>query len=60
VSQLKRNPLHPPIATVTSAMTFNQKMVAKVLLLPFLGLLQHFFDVAFDRKSCSTTFDDRG
>jgi hypothetical protein len=28
-------------------------MVAKVLLLQFLGLLQHFFCVAFDRKSCS-------
>jgi hypothetical protein len=28
-------------------------MVAKVLLLPFLGLLQHFFSVAFDLKSCS-------
>jgi hypothetical protein len=28
-------------------------MVAKVLLLPFLGLWQHFFGVAFDRKSCS-------
>jgi hypothetical protein len=41
--------LHSPIATVTSATTFNQKqMVAKVLSLPFLGLLQHFFGVAFD------------
>jgi hypothetical protein len=28
-------------------------MVAKILLLPFLGLLQHFFSVAFDLKSCS-------
>jgi hypothetical protein len=54
VSQLKHNSLHSPIATVTSATTFNQKiMVAKVLLLPFVGLLQHFLGVAFDRKSCS-------
>jgi hypothetical protein len=35
--------------------TFNQKIIAKVLLLPFLDLLQHFFGVAFDRKSCSGT-----
>jgi multisubunit Na+/H+ antiporter MnhE subunit len=28
-------------------------MVAKVLLLPFLGLLQHFFGVDFDTKPCS-------
>jgi hypothetical protein len=54
VSQLKRNPLHSPIATLTSATTFNQKeFVAKVLLLPFFGVLQHFFSVAFDQKSCS-------
>jgi hypothetical protein len=48
VSQLKRDPLHSAIATVTSATTFNQKLVAKVPLLPFLGLLLHFFGVAFD------------
>jgi hypothetical protein len=54
VLQLKRNPFHSPIAKVTSAMAFNKKtMVEKVLLLPFLGLWQHFFGVAFDRKSCS-------
>jgi hypothetical protein len=28
-------------------------MVAKVLLLPFFGLLQHFFGVDFDTKPCS-------
>jgi hypothetical protein len=53
VSQLKRNLLHYAIATVTSATTFNQKNVAKVLLLPFLGLFLHFSSVAFDRKPCS-------
>jgi hypothetical protein len=46
VSQLKRNPLHYAIATVTSATTFNQKKVEKVILLPLLCLLLHFFDVA--------------
>jgi hypothetical protein len=35
-------------------MPFNQNnMVAKVLLLPFFGLLQHFFGVDFDTKPCS-------
>jgi hypothetical protein len=54
VSQLKRNPLHYAIATVTSTTTFNQnKKVAKVLFLPFLCLLLHFFGVAFDTKTCS-------
>ena len=54
MSQQKRDPLHYAIATLTSATTFNQKkMVAKLLLLPFLGLLLHFFTVAFDRKLCS-------
>jgi hypothetical protein len=54
VSQLKRNPLHSAIATLTSATTFNQKtMVAKVQLLPFFGLLPHFFGIAFDQKSCT-------
>jgi hypothetical protein len=54
VSQLKRNLLHYDIATLTSAKTFNQKiMVAKVLLLPFLGILQHFLGVALDRNPCS-------
>jgi hypothetical protein len=53
VSLLKRKLLHYAIATVTSATTFNQKKVAKVLLLPFLGLLQHFFGVDFDTKPCS-------
>jgi hypothetical protein len=53
VSQLKRNPLHYAIATVTSATTFNQKKVEKVLLLPFLCLLLHFFGVAFVTKPCS-------
>jgi len=54
VSQLKCNPLHYAIATLTSATTFNQKkLVAKLLWLPFLGLLLHFFGVAVDRKSCS-------
>jgi hypothetical protein len=43
VLQLKRNSLYSTIATVTSATTFNQKpMVEKILLLPFLGILQHF------------------
>jgi hypothetical protein len=52
--QLKRNPLHYAIATVTSATTFNQKKkVAKVLFLPFLCLLLHFFGVAFDTNPCS-------
>jgi hypothetical protein len=31
----------------------TKKKVAKVLLLPFLGLLQHFFGVDFDTKPCS-------
>jgi hypothetical protein len=31
----------------------TKKMVAKVLLLPFLGLLQHFLGVALDRNPCS-------
>jgi hypothetical protein len=54
VSQLKRNLLHYAIATITSATTFNQrKRVAKVLLLPFLCLLLHFFGVEFDTKPCS-------
>ena len=54
MSQLKCNPLHYAIATLTSATTFNQKkLVAKLLWLPFLGLLLHFFGVAVDRKSCS-------
>jgi hypothetical protein len=54
VSQLKRNLLHYDIATLTSATTFNLKIiVAKVLLLPFLGLLQHFLGVALDRNPCS-------
>jgi hypothetical protein len=54
VLQLKRNPLHYAIATVTSATTFNQKKkVAKVLFLPFLCLLLHFFGVAFDTNPCS-------
>jgi hypothetical protein len=54
VSQLKHNLLHYAIATLTSATTFNQKvMVEKVLLLPFLGLLQHFLGVALDRNPCS-------
>ena len=56
MSQLKCNPLHYAIATLTSATTFNQKkLVAKLLWLPFLGLLLHFFGVAVDRKSCSVT-----
>ena len=56
MSQLKCNPLHYAIATLTSATTFNQKkLVAKLLWLPFLGLLLHFFGVAVDRKSCSGT-----
>jgi hypothetical protein len=51
---LKRKLLHYAIATVTSATTFNEKkVVAKVLLLPFFGLLQHFFGVDFDTKPCS-------
>jgi hypothetical protein len=51
---LKRKLLHYAIATVTSATTFNQKkVVAKVLLLPFFGLVQHFFGVDFDTKPCS-------
>jgi hypothetical protein len=45
--------LHYAIATVTSATTFNQKIVAKVLLLPFLGLLLQISGIAFDRKPCS-------
>ena len=54
MSQLKCNPLHYAIATLTSATTFNQKkLVAKLLWLPFLGLLLHFFGVAVDQKSCS-------
>jgi hypothetical protein len=51
VSELKLNLLHYAIATVTIATTFNQKeKVAKVLLLPFLCLLLHFFGVALDTK----------
>jgi hypothetical protein len=43
-----------PIATATSATTFNQKTeVAKLLLLPFLCPLQHFCNVEFDTKPCS-------
>jgi hypothetical protein len=54
VLQLKRNPLHYAIATVTSATTFNQKKkVEKVLFLPFLCLFLHFFGVAFDTNPCS-------
>jgi hypothetical protein len=54
VLQLKRNLLHYAIATVTSATIFNQnKKVAKVLFIPFLCLLLHFFGFAFDTKPCS-------
>jgi len=50
--------LHYAIATLTSATIFNQKkLVAKLLWLPFLGLLLHFFGVAVDRKSCSEYLD---
>jgi hypothetical protein len=54
VSQLKCNLLHYAIATVTSVTIHNQNnKVAKVLLLPFLYFLLHFFGVAFDTKPCS-------
>jgi hypothetical protein len=53
VSQLKRNPLHSSIAKVTSATTFNPKNGSKSTIATILGLLQHFFGVAFDQKSCT-------
>jgi hypothetical protein len=36
----------------------KKKVVAKVLLLPFFGLLQHFFGVDFDTKPCSVSKDE--